>query len=69
MVSQGLRRWSLYLLLGVFAAGGYFFLPSVRAQNLFGLLIGTSAIVAILVGIRIHRPAVRCPGTCSPRVC
>lgn len=57
MASKDRRWWRLYLLLGIFAAGGYFLLPSVAARNVLSLLIGVSAIAAIAVGVYLHRPS------------
>ena len=45
----------IYLAAGVVAVGVYFLLPDF-AQNLEFLLIGLSAVAAILVGVRRHHP-------------
>jgi diguanylate cyclase (GGDEF)-like protein/PAS domain S-box-containing protein len=50
------RAWILYLSLGVLATGIYFLLPSAIAKNLLYGLIGLSAVGAIVVGFRLHRP-------------
>ena len=55
-MAQGSRAWLLYLLAGVLATGGYFVLPSASAQNIVYNLIGLSAVAAIVVGTRTHRP-------------
>ena len=54
-----------YFAVGTVAIGVYFLLPDF-VQNLAFILIGVSAEVAILVGIKRHRPDKRCPGTRSP---
>jgi diguanylate cyclase (GGDEF)-like protein/PAS domain S-box-containing protein len=51
-----LRAWLVYLLLGLFATGAYFSLPSETAQQVLRLLIVVSAPVAFAVGILMHRP-------------
>ena len=48
------RPWLLYLVLGVIATGMYFLLPAVAQGTLYNL-IGASAVIAILVGVRWHR--------------
>lgn len=45
----------IYLAVGAVAVGGYFLLPDF-AQNLWYVLIGASAVVAILLGALRHRP-------------
>ncbi|MDX6382032.1 MAG: diguanylate cyclase, partial [Rubrobacteraceae bacterium] len=49
------RAWLLYLVLGAIIAGVYLLLPGEDQATLYNLL-GASAVVAILVGIRWHRP-------------
>jgi signal transduction histidine kinase/DNA-binding response OmpR family regulator/HPt (histidine-containing phosphotransfer) domain-containing protein len=51
----------VYLLLGVFAAGAYFMLPSEDSQYLLRLLVVTSTPVAFVAGILINRPRWRLP--------
>jgi diguanylate cyclase (GGDEF)-like protein/PAS domain S-box-containing protein len=51
-----LRAWHAYLLLGVFATGAYFLLPSETAQQVLRLLVVASTPVAFAVGILVHRP-------------
>jgi len=55
-LAQSYRAWLLYLLAGVLTTGGYFLIPSAGAQNIVFNLIGLSAVAAIVVGIRTHRP-------------
>jgi hypothetical protein len=51
------RAWVVYLGLGVVASGLYLFAPGFQGNGpLFNLISGSSA-VAILIGIRIYRPA------------
>ena len=50
------RTWLAYLLVGLLATGIYFLLPSTGAQNVLYDLIGVSALIAVLVGVRVHRP-------------
>jgi hypothetical protein len=47
----------VYLLLGVLATGVYFLLPSQAAQHALHFLFVVSAIVAIVTGVRTHRPS------------
>ncbi|WP_166397398.1 GAF domain-containing sensor histidine kinase [Rubrobacter marinus] len=52
--------WRIYLLIGVLVASGYFTMPSSAtrdlAYDLVGNVVGLSAIAAIIVGVRVHRP-------------
>jgi PAS domain S-box-containing protein len=50
-----------YLLAGTVTAAAYFLLPSTAAKNLVYDLIGLSAGVAILVGIRVRSPSFPIP--------
>jgi diguanylate cyclase len=56
IVDKGIWLWLVYLLVGIIATGGYFLLPSASMQNIFYDLIGFSAVAAIVVGVRVHRP-------------
>ncbi len=51
------RAWPVYLVLGVLATFGYFLLPEIP-QDVFYILVGLSAVAAILVGAR-RQPAGR----------
>ena len=54
------RAWLAYLAGGGLLAAGYFFLPalpSAVAKVVVYSLVGLSAVAAILVGVRRHRPA------------
>jgi two-component system sensor histidine kinase/response regulator len=53
----GPRWWLYYLLAGILAAAAYFLLPSTAAKNVVYDLVGLSATVAILVGIRVRSPS------------
>jgi diguanylate cyclase (GGDEF)-like protein/PAS domain S-box-containing protein len=51
------RAWMVYLGLAAFASGLYLFVPGLQGSGpLFNVISGTS-FVAILIGIRLHRPA------------
>lgn len=60
-VTAGKRAWAwrTYLVLGLLAVAGYSLVPSdsIAALNIHILAIGFSAVVAILLGIRLNRPA------------
>ena len=56
-----MQAWNVYLLLGVFAIGAYFLLPSETAQQVLHLLIVLSTPAAFVVGILMHRPKWRLP--------
>ena len=45
-----------YLAAGCVATAVYFLLPSVASQDVWYDGVGLSAVVAILVGVRVHRP-------------
>ncbi|MEP6807616.1 MAG: EAL domain-containing protein [Chloroflexota bacterium] len=49
--------WILFLALGVAMTVGYFLLPTADAMDLYYQLPGMVAVVAILLGIRLHRPS------------
>jgi hypothetical protein len=49
------RAWFLYLSLGVVGAGAYVFLSGAAQATLYNL-IGVSAVIAILVGVRRYSP-------------
>lgn len=55
------RAWRLYLLLGVLSASGYLFVPSPDTRNLVydvvNNVVGISAVAAVLIGVRVYRPA------------
>lgn len=53
--------WLGYLLVGLLATATYFALPSAAAHNLAYDLLGLSAVVALLGGVRLNRPAYRLP--------
>ena len=52
------RLWWLFLAAGAAATGGYFLLPTGGlAQNLTYNVIGLVSALAILIAVRLHRPA------------
>ena len=61
IVDRSPRAWLLYLLLGILATGLYFLLQSTTVQNLFVALIDASLVLAIIFGIRLHRPTYPLP--------
>jgi hypothetical protein len=61
------RAWIAYLVLGVLATGAYFLVSGVAKDTIYNL-IGASAVISVLVGVRWHRPRpalVRCRGCVS----
>ncbi len=57
IAGRGLRTWHVYLLLGVLAMGVYLLLPSQTAQHTLHFLFVLAALVAIVTGVRTHRPS------------
>jgi diguanylate cyclase (GGDEF)-like protein/PAS domain S-box-containing protein len=51
------RGWIVYLTLGAVASGVYMFAPGLKGSAPLFNLISASSAIAILVGVRIHRPA------------
>ncbi len=51
-----LHVWYVFLLVGVFATGGYFLLPSPAAQDTLRPLFNLAALGAAVAGILMHRP-------------
>ena len=49
--------WRWFLLIGLAMVVGYFLLPSTDAQDIGYQLPGMLAVLAIVAGIRLHRPA------------
>jgi hypothetical protein len=57
IADKGLQPARLvYLLVGILLTGIYFLLPSAATQNVFFNLVGFSAVAAVVVGVRMHRP-------------
>ena len=56
-MTRRVAPWQVYLFCGLLATAGYFALPSANAQTVAYDVIGLSGIIALLVGIRLHRPA------------
>jgi PAS domain S-box-containing protein len=48
--------WFVYLACGAIGGAAYYFLPAVRKSGPFFNVLGLSSVVAILVGVRMHRP-------------
>lgn len=57
------RWWQTYLAGSIPALVLYLTLPSGIPQDLVYVLIGGSSVVAIMVGVRLHRPSTRVPWT------
>ena len=55
------QPWLLYLLGGLFATGLYFLSSGPAAKDLIYAALSGTTTVAILIGIRLHRPAQRRP--------
>src|SRR5215216_887516 len=57
IADKSLRQaWLVYLPVGIFLTGIYFLLPSAAVQDVFSDLVGFSAVVTIVVGVRMHHP-------------
>jgi len=54
-----ISAWAAYGLLGLLGVGAYFLVATQRQQDLGYDLFGLGAVAAILVGVRVHRPARR----------
>jgi signal transduction histidine kinase/DNA-binding response OmpR family regulator len=54
--SLSLRAWLVYLVLATAATGATFLLPGASRDILYNL-IGVAMVIAIVVGVRWHRPA------------
>jgi hypothetical protein len=55
------KAWLVYLAAGALLCGLYVFVPPFRGSGPLMNVIGLSPVVAILVGIRVHKPASRTP--------
>src|SRR5438105_4725763 len=51
------RVWRVYLLVAALATGGYFLLSSLALQDMLYDALGLMAVIAIVVGVRLHRPS------------
>ncbi|HLX31533.1 MAG TPA: HAMP domain-containing sensor histidine kinase [Gaiellaceae bacterium] len=60
-VESGFRVGVVYATVGAIAIGVYFVLPAGNVQNTWYDGIGLSAVVAMLLGIRLHRPTSSLP--------
>jgi PAS domain S-box-containing protein len=56
----GGRAWLVYLLTGFVALGAFLFLPGFRMGPIFNL-IGLSGAIAIVIAVRMHKPAQSTP--------
>jgi hypothetical protein len=54
--------WRLYLGVGALAIGVYYLLPYDPAGAVLNVVVGASAVAAIALGLRWHRPLRRSPG-------
>ena len=59
VVNPTVAAWKWVLGVGAAAIAGYFALPGTAAKDVGYSLIGTAAVIAVLVAIRVHRPADR----------
>ncbi|HEV2893822.1 MAG TPA: GGDEF domain-containing protein [Actinomycetota bacterium] len=55
---MGRRLWLVYIVVGLVVAGAFLRLPELAYSIVYDL-VGLSAVAAILVGMRLHRPARR----------
>ena len=55
------RLWLGYLVAGALGGMAYYFVPHLAKSGPFFNVLGASSVVAILVGIRINRPARKLP--------
>jgi diguanylate cyclase len=56
--------WQWMLAFGLAAIVGYYVLPGAYTQDVIYSMLGTSAVVAILVGVHLHRPSDRVGWNC-----
>jgi signal transduction histidine kinase len=55
------RAWAGFLAGGLVLVGLYFVLPSAGTQDVLYEVIGALGVAAMVVGVRVHRPARRAP--------
>jgi len=55
-ISRGVTRWAAYLVLGTLAAAVYLAPGPLQGSGPLMNLIGLSPVIAIVAGVRIHRP-------------
>jgi PAS domain S-box-containing protein len=55
------RLWLWYVGVAVLGGLAYYFFPPVAKSGPFFNVLGLSSVIAILVGVRIHRPASKLP--------
>lgn len=51
------RAWALFLTLGLLATAGYFLTPAAAAHNAYFATFNLLCAVAVIAGVRLHRPA------------
>src|SRR4051795_10621407 len=56
--------WSSFLLVGAILTAAYVWAPGLAGSGPLFNLLGLAPVVAILAGVRIHRPATRAPWWC-----
>jgi diguanylate cyclase (GGDEF)-like protein/PAS domain S-box-containing protein len=56
--------WSCFLTVGAILTAAYVWAPGLKGSGPLFNLLGLAPVVAILVGVRVHRPAVRAPWWC-----
>src|SRR5258708_5627785 len=56
-----LAPWTVYLGACVVLLGFYLFVPPLKGSTLVMNALGFSPVLAILAGLRIHRPAAKAP--------
>jgi PAS domain S-box-containing protein len=59
--ARGRSFWSLYLLVGATASVGYHVVGSVELQTVVAIGLTLGALVALIVGVRLHQPRTRLP--------
>ena len=58
---SALPLWQAYLVVGALICALYVFVPPFAGSGPVMNLLGLSPVIAILVGLRLHRPASRSP--------
>jgi diguanylate cyclase (GGDEF)-like protein/PAS domain S-box-containing protein len=53
------NAWKLYLGTGILAVLAYYFVPAVKSNGVLFNLIGLSASLMVLLGVRLHKPKTR----------
>jgi len=58
-MTRGVGAWWIYLAAGGALMGGYLFVPPLRGNGPLINLLGLTGVLAIVAGIRMHRPRAR----------